>query len=306
VDILRIRLFGTLELELGERVLPAFATRTAKSLFCYLVLHRQRMFPRAVLLGRLWREQDEVRARANLRTALWRVRSVLEPKGVAPGTYLRVDRDNIGFTPSVDYWLDVAAFEEQCTAIERTLREDAVPTSATIESVLTLYRADLLDELYDDWVTFDREKQRLAYLTALEQIAIHDAERGNWARALVTAQLLLHHDPLREHVHRLVMRCHWRAGDRPKALLQYDACARVLQDEIDATPMRETLALRNAIVREEPDPGMMALSSDRTPDARADNTARSALHELEVAASHIDHARARLNDALRDPRLPAR
>jgi DNA-binding SARP family transcriptional activator len=303
MDVLRIRLFGRVELELGDRALPAFPTRVAKSLFCYLTIHRPRMFPRSVLLGEFWPDRDESAARRNLRTALWRIRRVIEPTEPPSGSVLRIENDCIGFAPETAYWLDVEAFETGVAAVERAVQRGmAVPASA-IEDVLAGYRADLLDELYDDWCTFERERLRLAFLTTLERLAQHHADASDWSSAVVAGRRLLQRDPLREHVHRLVMRCLWRAGNRAAALQQYEACARLLRDELDVPPMRETTALRDALLRDDAtgDAALRDEPGSRTGSSSAAATRRWAaagrvMRELDAAATHLEHARSRLSE----------
>jgi ABC-type oligopeptide transport system substrate-binding subunit len=66
--------------------------------------------------------------------------------------------------------------------------------------------------------------------------------------ALITAQRLLHHDPLREDAHRLVMRAHCRLGQRNAALEQYLRCRKIVEQELGAEPMAETHDLYRAIL----------------------------------------------------------
>ncbi|HLM67134.1 MAG TPA: bacterial transcriptional activator domain-containing protein, partial [Longimicrobium sp.] len=81
--------------------------------------------------------------------------------------------------------------------------------------------------------------------------------RGEWTQAAAYAQRLLSADPLREHVHRAVIRCHLALGDRAAALRQFETCARLLRQELETEPSAETLALaaevrggeRSAVVR---------------------------------------------------------
>jgi DNA-binding SARP family transcriptional activator len=296
-DTLRIRLFSRLEVLLREQSLPAFPTRVTKSMFCFLVMNRRRMFPRSVLLGHFWAERDETAARRNLRTVLWRIRSVVEPRTVSPGSFLRVEDDCIGFDPRGSYWLDVEAFEQGVHEIEHCIARGSEVSTQALEQVLGFYRGDLLDDLYDDWCTFERERLRLVFLKTLERLALHQAGREDWHAAVTSGRALLHHDPLREHVHRLVMRCHWRGGNRPAALLQYDTCARLLREELGIGPMPETAALRDAILRDEsyvPDPPSITRKPERW-------SANVVLRELDAAVAHLDQARANIARELKPP-----
>lgn len=75
-------------------------------------------------------------------------------------------------------------------------------------------------------------------------------QTGNWGPALICGKRLLDVDPLLEHVHREMMRFHYARGDRPAALRQFQKCRDQLRRELMLDPMSETIALRDAIQRE--------------------------------------------------------
>jgi hypothetical protein len=65
--------------------------------------------------------------------------------------------------------------------------------------------------------------------------------------AVLSAQRLLALDPAREQTHRLLMRLYAGAGDRGKALRQYQQCRETLQRELQAKPDAETERLYREI-----------------------------------------------------------
>ena len=83
------------------------------------------------------------------------------------------------------------------------------------------------------------------------RLLIHEgtylAERSAWDEAedlLLRARRL---EPYDERVHRAIMWCRARRGDRAGAIRQYQECARVLLEELDVAPSLETAALYRAI-----------------------------------------------------------
>jgi DNA-binding SARP family transcriptional activator len=50
-------------------------------------------------------------------------------------------------------------------------------------------------------------------------------------------------EPLRESSHRLVIRAHLREGNRAEALRQYEACSRLLHDELGVAPSPQMTSL---------------------------------------------------------------
>jgi DNA-binding SARP family transcriptional activator len=84
---LRIRLFGTVRVTHDSRPQDARLIHAVQSLLAWLLLHRGKTHARETLAALFWGEQNDTRARSCLSTALWRLRQVLEPEGVARGTY---------------------------------------------------------------------------------------------------------------------------------------------------------------------------------------------------------------------------
>jgi DNA-binding SARP family transcriptional activator len=245
---LRIQLFGGLRLSSGGRELPSFATQKARDLFSFLALNHARRYPRDVLMGRFCGDAPERVARKNLRNDLWRIRSVVEPSGVERGWCLQVEGDEVAFNAGGGHWVDVAAFERKLDAAGPDRGDPLTPEGAeALRQAVALYGGDLLDGVYDDWCLFERERLRLRYVTALERLMRHHGQRGDWADAALHGQRLLACDPLREHVHRDLMRFYARMGDPAAALRQFGTCERLLRLELEVAPTAETLALRDEI-----------------------------------------------------------
>lgn len=302
MDQLRILLFGGVEVRSGTSPLPAFPTKRAELLFAYLVLNRGRLVHRDVLCGQLWGEQPDTLARKILRTELWRIRSVIEPRKQDRGTFLRVEGDQLGFVGPGDAWVDAWEFEE-CAAVSPTPFD-----TERLERAACLYRGDLLEGHYQAWCLLHRDRLRTAYLTALERLLSDHQRQGRWLDAIARGKELLGLDPLREHVHRAVMRCHLAMGDRPSALRQHEVCTRTLRDELDIDPMDETTRLREQILRGEAAPPFAAAretSVSGLPDEGARGLAaevESALRAVYALAERLERTRSALmRDAQEDP-----
>ena len=95
----------------------------------------------------------------------------------------------------------------------------------------------------DTWLTLQRAQRRQRAHQTLATLADEEEAQGDYANALLHARALLAHDPLSEHAYQRTMRLHYLRGDRAAALLAFDACERVLKDEVGTTPSAETMAL---------------------------------------------------------------
>ena len=113
-ELLRLTLFGSPKILVGDRPLTDFATNKAQALLFYLAVTSQAgttqptPHSRDTLATLLWGEMSDVKAKQNLRTVLPELRRLV-------GGYLRVERQTIAFDPTNPYWLDVEAFNRDLT-----------------------------------------------------------------------------------------------------------------------------------------------------------------------------------------------
>ncbi len=243
--MLQIYLFGPLRVLVGspadDTAQPFRGLPKTLPLWAYLLLHRKQALKRDRLAFTFWPDASEEGARTNLRRHLHDLRRALPaPSPATP--WLLVEGDTVQWNPDAPYWLDVAEFE----------RLSATPEG--LAAAVPLYTEDLLPEVYDDWIFFERERLRNLLFANLERLIAQYQARGDLKRAIACAGQILRHDPLREETARLLMTLHHRAGDRNAALQEYQRIERGLRAELGAPPMPETQAAYAAIVRGAPLP----------------------------------------------------
>lgn len=303
--MLVIHLFGAFSMSRDGRPLAKFQSRKSRNLLANLILNRGQPVRREMLAAQMWPDLAQERARKAFNTEYWRLGVGLNACGLAPDTLLNGDADTIEFRPQGRYWLDVAAFEEG-TAPARADAPETVDDAALkgIEAATGLYRGDLLENTYDDWCLVQREAFRARYLAAVEFLLAAAMARGDWTRALATAQVLLSSDPLMEHVHRAVMRCHYHMGNRPAALRHYELCAQILRRELGVEPMAETSHVYDTIRAVSPRKAQALPPPPPPPPGKAVAPAelplperRPPLEEVTHAISSLDRARLWLVDA---------
>jgi len=291
---LRIVLFGGFQLHHPAAHAEVKITATLQSLLAYLLLFRHRAHPRDVVMELFWGDRDEAHARACLNTSLWRLRQLLEPRGaVEKGSYLLTNHvGDIGFNARGDYWLDVADFE---TGVAPLLRRPADALSDAdaqqLEDGLRLYRGELLEGLYADWALRERERYREMHLTALYHLLIHYRQRRRHDDALRCGQLILHCDPLREHVHRDLIQLYADSGRPAQAVQQYQTCRLALRAEMGIEPMPETRALYKQIAdgRRTTAEGRQTTVDGRREPADAYQTAQSLLSLFAEMQQQLGH-----------------
>ncbi len=237
---LRIRLFGTAQFSAGQETWPFRAPPRTLPLLAYLVLHRAKPVRRDMAAFALWPDDDETSARANLRRHLHYLQNALPESPLARPWVLVDGRSSVGWNPRADCEIDVVEFERLSGS------------EASRESADALYRGELLADLSDEWILYDRERLRDTALTNLERLITSARRDGDFARALHYAQRLSAIDPWREDAVRHAMELRYAAGDRAGALAEFEKFAMRLREELDADPMPETVACYESIGRNAP------------------------------------------------------
>jgi len=303
VSTLRIRFFGSLDLERDGQSLPRFPSRKVRDLFVYLTLNRETTHSREQLAGLFWGDSGDEKARHSLNTALWRLNGVLTGGAGERGrSQLRITPQEIGFNPAADFWFDVAEFESRCALAANCATADQ--QSAVYTQAISFYSGDLLTECYEEWCISERERLHCMYVRALTELLQYHASRGSFESAIDCARRILAADSLREEAHRELIRLYLMTGQTASALRQYRVCEELLQRELAVAPMPETQELLVPILganqvgcaREM----RIANSVDAMPLALAEIarelSASTALAQQAVAA--CDQARARLHEFL--------
>ncbi|HEX6384298.1 MAG TPA: BTAD domain-containing putative transcriptional regulator, partial [Anaerolineae bacterium] len=262
--MLRLSFLGTFQVVLQDQPAPQFQTNKVRALLAYLALEANQAHERATLVGLLWPELPQDRALNNLSKALGLLRRALHDRNQAT-PYLLASRQAIGFNPDCDYWLDVAAFQR-----------DVAPhaTVPRLERAVALYRGEFLSGFsladgpaFEEWLLLWRERLHQQMLAALEQLATHYLGINNHEQAQRYARRQLELDAWRESAHVQLMRALALAGDRSGALAQYEACRRLLIEELGVEPAAETTALYESIKADDlaPEPGAKQKHASQRP-----------------------------------------
>lgn len=249
---LRVLFFGDfVALRNGSAVEALQRQPSLQALLLFLVLHRDVPLARQRVAFTLWPDTTEARARANLRQGVYALRSVLGdqfPLHITPQT--------LTLSSSGTLWTDIWTFDNALDSSD----------PAQIHRAIALYRGEILQGVYAEWLAPFRERYLRRYQEALEQLAdLADAE-GDLYEAIALTRRLLASDPFRERSVRLLMQRLVRAGDRAAALACYADLKRLLVEELGVDPALETMALAERIgSRENASPAPADLPGYATP-----------------------------------------
>jgi DNA-binding SARP family transcriptional activator len=252
---LMLSLLGPYRTTLDGEPATGFRANKVRALLAYLAVEahptprgRQRPHPRRALAGLLWPDQPERAALASLRNALATLRTAIGDRHATP-PFLQITREAIQFDVSSDHWLDVAAFRTLIEAAE------ADPSAnPRLEEAVALHRGDFLAGFsvrgspdFEDWALLTRERLQRQALDALRRLVAHYQDQGEVGRACEMARRQVELAPWEEESHRRLIRLLALNGQRSAALAQYEACRRVLGEDLGVAPGAETTALYERI-----------------------------------------------------------
>jgi DNA-binding SARP family transcriptional activator len=248
---LRVQVLGGFTVyRTGDGLVPIASS--CRPVLGYLLTHRHRhrRVSRVELAETLWADRDGTRARRCLSTALWRLK---KSTGSRPSLLVYQGADEVSFNWEAPAWVDSVAMELRVQPLLRVkpemLRHEDV---ARLTRGVRLYRGDYMTGIDDDWACLERQRLRNLYLDGLYHLTLACAAAFDWFCVLKWGRRLSREEPLREDVHRLLMRAYAYTGNRAKAIAQYRECRCVLHDDLGIEPMAETRELFRQLARSAP------------------------------------------------------
>lgn len=244
---LAVHLLGSLHVALDEVAVEDWTSARCRSLFGYLVTHRDPWAARELLMEVFWPQSTPEASRNSLNVAIHglrrTLRTITEMQVIvhAGGAY-RINRD-------LRLWLDVDEFDSRIQSGRRLEAAGHIEQAARdYEYVEGLYRGEFMaDDPYEDWAALTRERLRLAYLEALGRLSHLYFDVGQYTACANLCQRMIEKDPCREDAHRRLMRCYSRQSQPHLALIQYRSCVRALSDELGVSVEPATARLHDQI-----------------------------------------------------------
>jgi predicted ATPase/DNA-binding SARP family transcriptional activator len=224
--MINLYLLGSFELQINGKA-TRLPTRKMESLLAYLVLHPAPQ-SREKLAAMFWGDSSDELARRSLRTALAALRKEL-------GDHLIIaDRETVQRNPAFAVWIDVEEMERQAKEV---LSAD-FPINCELE--IELYRGDLLEEFYEEWILEEREQCRSLWIDALLRYAQTQRTNGEYRRAIEISQKAISMDRANERAYQHLIFCYTALGDRSAAWKSYEECAKQLQEKLGIRPSKDT------------------------------------------------------------------
>jgi DNA-binding SARP family transcriptional activator len=292
-----IKLFGSGQVYFDGKAIPGFPGQQHCILFYYLLLNRHSVHTREQLATLFWGDSPAKIARKNLRNSLWRLSQAFQSVGGTLEALIGINGECISFAQNINCQIDIDKFETAARYSQPSSRQElGVDQIRVLEEAVELYKGDLLEGVYEDWCTYEREHRRLAFLNMLIRLVDHHVSKGDYARGLEYGQRILALDPTREKIHRQIMMIHWLTGDREAAIQQYRSCCEILQTELGLKPMLETQHLHESILRSSSPANEPPRKSVQLPNREATSpTLKEMIHKLHFLEMIIEQTNTELH-----------
>jgi DNA-binding SARP family transcriptional activator len=234
-----LRLFGGVSLDSRSGAAPAGTVyQRPLAILVLLAVARERGCSRDRLIGYLWAESDQDRARHRLSDNVSMLR-----KSLGDDVVISTSGDGLRLNPDV-VESDAGAFL------------DALDVG-DLEEAARLYEGPFLDGFYasgapefERWAESQRQRLAAAYAGALEQLAEQAEAASDYRRAVERWKRLLVEDPFNSRHALGLMEALARSGDPANAIQVAHEHQRLLKEELDAEPVPEVLELAERLKRE--------------------------------------------------------
>jgi DNA-binding SARP family transcriptional activator/tetratricopeptide (TPR) repeat protein len=219
----------------------AWTTRRARDIFCYIATSKHRRVDKEVLIEAFWGEEDFEAVEKNFHPTISHIRKALNSRQSFKQNFLVFRDGAYQLNPELSYSIDTEEFEKAIAEAENAKREkDAKAFRANLETAHALYRGEFMAGVYEDWTEERRHYFAEQFSRILSALAKLSYSEKSWSNALKFANEILHQDPYREDMHRLVMKV-YAAQSKPAAVKeQYETLQNLLKKELGVEPAPET------------------------------------------------------------------
>ncbi|MCB0199232.1 MAG: hypothetical protein KDI03_04095 [Anaerolineae bacterium] len=248
-----LNLLGGLSVSIDGRQVTRFPTEKARALLAYLSIESSRPHSRIMLAGLFWPEVTDRQALTNLRNTLYRLRKTLDD--AASGTsalLMNISSHSLKFNEA-QATIDARVFQTSMDALDSHTHVSLAACGQCLADLATaaeVYRGDLLQGLsvsdapaFEEWLLLRREYLHLQAIRALTDLTTILEKRKQYAQAYAFGARLLALDLFREETHRQIMRLLAHQGMPERALAQFEVLRKLLREEMDVEPDKQTSEL---------------------------------------------------------------
>lgn len=221
-----LNVIGGFDLRLDGESVPV--PKRVQRLLVFLALH-DRPLARNYVAESLWLDTSERQARANLRSALWRLGQLGAPIVAVTGGRL-----------ALHPWVAVDLRRSRDLGHQLVSGGDNLHMADLDDALLS---QDLLPDWYEDWLLEERERYRQLRLHALEVLCEQLTNLKRFQQGIQAGLAAVAGEPLRESAQRVLVTAYLAEGNSFEALKQYRRYRTLLQTELGQEPSPDLTCL---------------------------------------------------------------
>ena len=237
-----IQALGQASVSVGGKplTLSDWQMQSVRDLFFYFLASKKPL-TKEQIAETLWTDLDDPqKIKLRFKNGIYRLRRAVGQDVI---TYEDVF---YSFNRSLDFEYDVEAFEAFLARAKSTTNlEEQVEL---YQKAVDLVRGPFLEDIYADWVMFERERLSQTYLSALLSLAELFQKQAQPEQALAICQRAVVYDLTFEAAYSLSMRIYHRMGDRASIIRTYQAVEEAMQRQLGLPPSKETEGLYHRLV----------------------------------------------------------
>ena len=159
------------------------------------------------------------------------------------------EKRRYAFGRTMEYSYDVESFGKNISEGRRVQTEAPERAIQHLQEATELYKGDFLGDITveGEWVLERQDELRRAHGEALLLLGELLGSRERLAEAADAYRRAISHDRVLEEAHRGLMRSQVAVGEPGGALRHYKELARMLQEQLRASPAPETVALYESL-----------------------------------------------------------
>lgn len=239
--MLNIKLLGCFRVTLDGRLVD-IPSRPSQLLLAYLLLNAGTPHPREEMADILWPDSSADNARANLRHALWQLRSAIEDTDDPQTIAIVHDAHAIAFNRHSAYALDVDALRQ----------ERPVWTTAALMEAAAAYGGELLPGFYESWIVLEREQLAVVFDRRMGRLLERLIAERRWDDTLAWAERWIELGDAPEPAYRALMRAYAALSDTSGVMVTYRRCREALLEGLGIEPSLETRQLVESLTHSGP------------------------------------------------------
>lgn len=231
---LKIRALGRAEVTFNGRAINVsdWRSQSARDLF-FFFLNKQETMTKEQISHELWHEIENAQIlKTRFKQDIYRLRKAVGRNAIVfEDEYYRFNRD-------IDYEYDVEAFESYLQRARRV--DDILERIGYYRKAVSLYEGHYLSDVHDDWVLIERQRLKVLYISALEDLARLYLDMNQLQDCLEICKLVMVEDRYNETIYQLEMRAYAAQGDRAAVARRYKEYKTILADDLGLAPSEET------------------------------------------------------------------